>query len=143
MITVEIQIDINHPADKTFQFIANPENNPKWQGGMKHCKITSEGALGLGSQYEQQAEFMGKKIITLFEITEFEKDHLIKGESIKSSFPITFKRIVTGDESHSKVKAIVTGDPSGFFKIFPFFTKWMISSSIKRDYKNLKQLLEM
>lgn len=41
---------------------------------------------------------MGKKILTTFKITEYEANHLIKGESIVSTFPITFKRIVDGDE---------------------------------------------
>lgn len=42
----------------------------------------------------------------------------------------------------SHVQAIVTGDPSGFLKIFPFITRWMIKSSINKDYKKLKKLLE-
>lgn len=142
MIKVEVEIDIANPAANTFQFIANPENNTKWQNGMKKCTITSDGHLGLGTEYQQEAEFMGKPIITTFKITEFEENHLIKGESIVSTFPITFKRIVEGDDYKSHVKAIVTGNPSGLLKVFPFITKWMIKSSIKKDYKQLKVLLE-
>ena len=142
MVSVEVSITINHPAKETFRFIANPENNPQWQKGMKKCTITSEGELGIDSEYEQEAEFMGKPILTTFKITEFEADHLIKGESIISTFPITFKRIVDGDENISHVKAIVTGNPSGFLGWFPFLTRWMIKSSITKDYKRLKELLE-
>jgi len=142
MIKVTSGIKISHPKERTFSFIANPENNPQWQGGMIRCKITTDGELGVGSEYEQEAEFMGKKIMTTFRITEYEADHLIKGESIVSTFPITFKRIVQGDEMHAEVTAIVTGEPSGFMGLFPFLTRWMIKRSIDKDYRNLKELLE-
>ena len=78
MVQVEINIDIQHPAIKTFEFIANPENNPVWQNGMKKCQITTEDPFGIGSEYQQEAEFMGKQILTTFGITEFEPRHLIK-----------------------------------------------------------------
>lgn len=142
MVVVEIEIKINNPARETFAFISNPENNPIWQGGMKKCTVTSDGEWGLGSEYEQEAEFLGKKILTTFKITEYEQDHLIKGESIVSTFPITFKRIVEGDEKTSDVKAIVTGEPKGVLGLFPFLTRWIINNSINKDYKALKEFLE-
>ena len=142
MIEVKVDIHIKANAGELFRFIANPENNPKWQGGMKKCELTNGAELRVGSEYKQEAEFMGKPILTTFRITEFEADHLIKGESIVSTFPITFKRIVESDANQAKVSAIVTGDPSGFLRIFPFLTRWMIRSSIKKDYKRLKQIFE-
>ncbi len=142
MITVQIDTDIDYPPGETFQFIANPENNPKWQNGMKRCVITSEGPWGLGSEYRQEAEFMGKPVITTFKITEYEQDHYIKGESIQSTFPITFKRIVESTDTGSKVMAIVTGAPTGILGWLPFLTRAMIKSSIKKDYQQLKKLLE-
>lgn len=142
MITVTIAIDIRHPAQRTFDFIANPENNPQWQKGMKQCTITSEGPWGVGSEYRQVAEFMGKPVITTFRITRFEPGHHIKGESIQSTFPITFTRIVEGDENISHVQAIITGAPKGLMGMLPFLTRWMIRSTISRDYKRLQALLE-
>ncbi len=142
MISVTINVKINHPAGKTFAFIAHPENNPKWQGGMKKCTITTDGPLGVDSEYEQIAEFMGKPILTTFRITQYEPGRLIKGESIVSTFPITFKRMVTGDQQLSNVTAIVTGEPKGLMGMLPFLTRWMIKRSITKDYQNLKQLLE-
>jgi len=137
-----VKTEVNNGARETFAFIANPENNPQWQGGMKKCKVTSEGPIGVGSEYEQEAEFMGKPILTTFKITEFEEGHLIKGESIISTFPITFQRMVSGNDRACDVTAIVTGAPRGLMGIFPFLTKWMIKRSITRDYQKLKNTLE-
>ena len=109
---------------------------------MKQCTIATDGAWGVGGHYEQVAEFMGKPVMTTFEITRYEPGHLIKGESIKSTFPITFTRMVDGDEKMAHVRAIVTGQPKGLLGMLPFLTRWMIRSSITKDYRNLKGLLE-
>lgn len=142
MVEVTVSIQIDHPPKATFDFIANPENNPTWQGGMKKCKLTSDGPLGVGSTYEQEAEFMGKPIMTTFKITEYKEGRYIKGESVVSTFPITFKRMVEKQDQSTKVTALVTGDPKGLMGLFPFFTKWMIKRSISKDYQQLKALLE-
>lgn len=144
MTNVHSVISINRPPAEVFAFIANPENNPKWQNGMVSCQITSEGEWGLGSTYAQQAKFMGRDIVSKFEITQYEPGRLIQGDTLESSFPISFTRIVDPDESGagSKVQAIVSGDASGFIKIFTPLMNWMVGRSIRADYRRLKALLE-
>ena len=117
MITVKINVEINHPAQKTFAFISNFENNPIWQKGMQECKIITPGDLRTGSQYEQKAKFLGKDIISKFKVIGYTPGQRVKATSIEGSFPITFTRIVEGDDLISRVKAIIEEDSKGFFKI--------------------------
>ena len=144
MTHVNSTIHIKRKADEVFDFISNPENNPKWQNGMQSCEITSEGDWGLGSTYAQQAKFMGRDIISKFEITQYEPGRLIRGDTVESSFPISFTRIVEPDRSDEgcHVQAIVTGDATGFFRLLTPLMNWMVGRSIKNDYRRLKQLLE-
>ena len=144
MTNVNSHIHINRPATEVFEFIANPENNPQWQNGMVSCEITSPEPWGLGSTYAQKAKFMGRDIISQFEITQFEPGRLIRGDTVESSFPISFTRIVEADDSGtgSNVQAIVTGDASGFIKLFTPLMNWMVGRSVRADYKRLKELLE-
>ncbi len=142
MTNVNSKIHINRPAQDVFDFISNPENNPQWQGGMVSCEITSDGAWGLGSTYSQKAKFMGRDIISTFKISQFEPGRLIRGDTVESSFPISFTRIVEPAEEGCMVQAIVTGDASGFIKIFTPLMNWMVKRSIDGDYRRLKALLE-
>lgn len=74
MITVKINIAIKHPPAETFAFISNFENNPIWQKGMQECKILTPGDLRIGTQYKQKAKFLGKDIISRFEVIEYTPD---------------------------------------------------------------------
>lgn len=142
MIEVTVQIEIDHPSENTFAFISNFENNPKWQKGMQTCTFTTSGDFGVGSRYDQKAKFLGKEIISTFEVVEYEPGKRVKATSIKSSFPITFTRTVADHNGKSNVRALIEGEPKGFFKIAKPLMKWMVNSSIQKDYKALKALLE-
>lgn len=142
MIKVTTSILINRPYQDIFAYITNFENNPKWQGGMIEANFTTEGPIQKGSTYDQVAKFLGKRIISTFEVVKYIENEKIKIKSVASSFPITVTRTVEPIEEATKVIAIVEGDPSGFFKIAKPLMKRMVHQSVKSDYRKLKKILE-
>jgi uncharacterized protein YndB with AHSA1/START domain len=142
MIQIEAEVFINRPSDAVFAYISDFENNPKWQSGQLEARFTSEGPLGVGSTYDQVATFMGRRVVSTFEVLEYEPGHRVKASSISGSFPITFTRIVSPEGEGSRVKAIVEGDASGFFKLATPLMARMVRRSVKEDYQNLKRVME-
>ena len=142
MIEVNIDIEVDFPADEAFAYISNFENNPEWQGGMVACRFTSEGPLQVGSTYVQEASFLGRPIHSHFEVTAFEPGRLVKATTTESTFPITFTRWVTAQGSGARIQAKIEGDSSGAFRLAEPLMRWMVSRSINKDYKNLKSILE-
>jgi len=72
MIDVTSELPVDRPAEQVFAFIADPENNPTWQKGMRSCRWTSKPPIGVGSTYEQHAGFLGKSIDSTFQVIAFE-----------------------------------------------------------------------
>ena len=142
MLRIQSTVFIKCSPEEVFTYIANPENNPDWQGGMRSCVITSEGPLDVGTTYQQVAAFLGRRIESNFEIVEYEAPRLIKGTTVESSFPITFTRTVEAREGGTQVKTIVEGDASGFFKIATPLMRIMVKRSVDQDYARLKARLE-
>lgn len=136
--------DIGRPADEVFEFFADASNNPKWQNGMVSCRWTSDGPIGTGSTYEQRARFMGRDIVSVFEVRRFEPGRLIEIETIESTFPIKVVRTVepTGDTS-CRVSADISGGPEkGPMKWFEPLMAGRAQKSVDADYDRLVQLLE-
>ncbi len=142
MIKVTSSVEIEHDPNEVFQYIADPENNPQWQSGMKSCKWESKHHNWIGSTYIQEASFLGKEIESTFEIIDFQQGYMIKGQSISGTFPITFTRIVESTSNGCKVTAIVEGDPKGVFKIAQPLMTWMVKYSVEKDYQKLKSMFE-
>ena len=135
---LQVERTINRPAPEVFDFFADASNNPIWQTGMKSCTWTSEGAIGVGSTYRQEAEFMGRPIVSIFEVTEFEPGRRIRVETIESTFPIQVTRTVDPiDESSCLVRADIAGGPGGVMKVFSPLTDRMATKSINADYDRL------
>ncbi len=142
MIRVETSVHVNRPADEVFGFIANFENNPRWQSGQVEARFTSDGPLRVGSTYDQVARFLGRQITSTFEVVEYEPGRMIKASSTAGSFPITFTRMVEAAGDGAQVSAVIEGDASGFFKLAEPLLARMVQRSVEADYRNLKRLLE-
>ena len=143
MLEVRASIDIDRPPDVVFDYIADMANNPRWQKGMQECRWTSEPPLRLGSTYDQEAKFLGKAIVSSFEVSEFEPGRRIRIRTTGGSMPIDVTReVVPREDGQSQVKAIVRGDSSGLFRLAEPFMKLLVGSSVRGDYRRLKELLE-
>ena len=135
---------VNKPAEEVFDFFSDAANNPKWQEGMVSCHWLDDGPIGVGSRYEQRAKFMGRDIVSVFEVTRFQPNHLIRIDTIESTFPISVTRTVEpmGD-GRSKVHAHIRGGPqSGPLKWLEPLINRRAEKSIESDYDRLVQLLE-
>lgn len=142
MKPIHISIHIARPANEVFAYLSNFENNPIWQSGMISATFTSEPPLRVGSTYDQVATFLGRDIITSFEVIEYEVDKKVKAHSVSGTFPITFTRQVEEAEEGSHVTALVEGKPNGFFRLLGPLLRPMVRKNIERDYQKLKQILE-
>jgi len=67
------EVEIERPAQDVFEYVADFENNPRWQGGMKSCRWTSETPKVVGATYVQEARFLGRRIDTHFRVCAFER----------------------------------------------------------------------
>jgi hypothetical protein len=126
-----------------FDFLADMSNNPKWQKGMQECRWTSDPPLRLGSTYDQVARFLGKEIVSSFVVTEFAPGHRIRIQTTSGTMPIdVIREVAAVVDGRSSVSATVTGDPSGVFRLAAPLMRLMVSRSVDRDYRRLKELLE-
>lgn len=143
MIRVTTSVIINRTSDEVFAYISNFENNPQWQAGQISCRFSSDGPLGVGSTYDQVAKFLGRKIISTFEVLEYVPDKMVKASTTSGSFPITFTRMVKpGEGDSTEVTAVIEGDSTGFFKLAEPLMARMVKRSVDTDYRNLKRILE-
>ena len=142
MIETVTTIEVDRPAADVFAFVADMENNPDWQTGMKSCKWTTDPPIGVGSRYDQLASFMGKIITSRFEVAEYVPGECIRIVTYESTFPLDIVRKVDPlGVDRCRVTAIVSGEQAGVFKIFGPLLSKMVAASVRKDYARLQDLL--
>ncbi len=142
MTSIRVRTEINRPAEEVFAYLADMENNPSWQKGMRSCRWTSEPPLQLGSTYDQVASFLGKEMVTSFEVTEFVEPERIRIESRESTMPLDITRTVEAAGDTSIVEAHVQGEPPGLMRLLGPLVDMMVKRNVTADYRRLKEQLE-
>jgi hypothetical protein len=143
MRPITVGVDVARPANEAFAFVADVENNPRWQRGMRVCRWTSPPPHGIGATYDQTARFLGRDIASSFRVVEHLPGRRIKLVSTAGPFPIVETRSVQPlGEGRAHVSAIVEGDASGFFRLAAPILRRLVARSVRADYARLRRLLE-
>lgn len=133
---------ISAPGAEVLQFLADASNNPRWQNGMRSCRWTTAGPITVGSQYQQEASFLGRRIRSTFEVIDLVPGSQIVIETIEGTFPIRVERRVERVDQHScQVTATITGGPR-VPRIVQGLVRWFAQRSVNADYDRLVALFE-
>lgn len=141
-LDIKSSIEIAVAPAAAWQIISDFSRNPEWQKGMRSCRWTTEPPLAVGSRYEQHARFLGKDIVTTFEVIELDPGRRITIDTVEGTFPITVTRTVEPSGQGSTVIARVVGDAGGIFGLITPFMRPLVKRSVDGDYRRLKALLE-
>lgn len=142
MIEVRATADIARPAPEVFAFVADMSNNPRWQSGQESCSWTSPGPIGVGSTYDQRARFLGRPVVSSFEVVEFVPERRIRIRTVGSGMPMDITREVEplGDGG-ARVTATIRGGPTGVLALLDPVTRRIVERSVRGDYARLEALL--
>ncbi len=142
MFKLEVNEVINRPVVEVFAYVSNPENDALWQYDTAETEITSEGPIGVGSNYRDVTEFLGRRFETIFEFTDYEPNVTLSSKATSGPMPmdatITFESVQDG----TKVNFTATGEVGGFFKLAEPLVNRMAQRTWTANYANLKDLLE-
>ena len=93
MVRVEGTVVINRPIEEVFAFLSNADNASQWQGGTLEAKQTSEGPVGVGTTGQVASQFLGRRMESTWEVTEYE---LNRKASLKTtSGPVSYENFAT------------------------------------------------
>ncbi|MDA0256144.1 MAG: SRPBCC family protein [Chloroflexi bacterium] len=136
-------VEIARPAAEVLAFVAEPENNTRWQSGMRECRWTTAPPHRVGSRYEQVASFLGRRIESTFEVTALDAGRSITIETRESTFPIRVTRAVHPlGEARCRVEASIEGGPGGPLRLLAPLMRLAAQRRVSGDYARLRRLLE-
>ncbi|MDX1619971.1 MAG: SRPBCC family protein [Nitriliruptorales bacterium] len=141
---IEQHIDIDRPAPEVFEVIRNPNNDPRWCPTVHHSTQVKGDGPTVGAVYEQVHKPGPAKPTELtVELLEIEAPHHLRLRSVDDlawfdvhyhleELPGERTRLTQVDETHFQ----------GFAKLLQPIMWLAINSGIKKQFRELKQLLE-
>ena len=143
MFKTRRSVQINRSPQDVFDYVADPANDPNWQGPVESSQWTSEGPPGMGSTQETVIKFLGRKIESTAEVTMWDPPNTMGVKS--TGGPMDFHGSY-GFESTSEGGTEVTVDFEiefgGFFKLAEGLVGKQLEKQLDTDFDALKLLLE-
>jgi uncharacterized membrane protein len=117
MTKIERSIVIDRPIDEVFEFTHDLAKSPLWQSTLVELEVLTEGPMRVGTRWREVRRFLGKRIETVIELTEYEPNTHSAIRMVSGPIPLsgTFALEPAGDAT----RFTVTGelDAHGFFKL--------------------------
>jgi len=142
MAQLDISTVIDRPVEEVFAFLSNPENGPKWSSGSSEVMITSDGPIGVGTTYRSIRSFLGQRIESETEITEYEPNQLYATRSISGPFPMESSVSFEPVEGGTRITGTLWGEPGGFFKLAEPILVSRMKQQFETDLAHLKEMME-
>lgn len=142
MIDLSISTMIYRPIGQVFDFMSTPENDFQWQYGTLDSTRTSGDSSKVGTLFQSIGHFMGHRILSTFEVTEYEPNKRYGFKSL--SGPLLSQTSYTFEMAHSstKINVSIQANVANFFQE----NEGIIGKKMKRQLKEnlaiLKNLLE-
>ena len=141
-IDVTVDVEISSDPQTIFVFLADPENDPEWIGGVQKSEQISTGPVSLGTQVRRSAGFMGRSMDYVTEITAFEPTNLLEMETVSGPFAMIITYEVEQRDHGARVILRNRGGPSGLMSLFSPLMERMVRKNTSQDLERLKSILE-
>ncbi len=142
MVNIIETIVIERPARAVFSYVVNPSNDPVWISGIKSAEPLTPLPLKVGGKVKRLAQFLGKDIEYVLEVTRYKANELLFMKSIKSPFPIEVEYEFDDGNGKTLFKIHVKGNTSGFYSLAAPLMSLQVRRSLRTDLRNLKKILE-
>lgn len=142
MIKVELSTDINRPAEEVFAYVTDPANDAKRQEGVIESRPVSDGPLSAGSKIRDVRKFLGRKIESEMEVTEYIPNTFRSLKVASGLLPFEIGQTFHPAGEGTRIDIVAEGEPAGVFKLASGAFKKQLESQLAADSKRLKEALE-
>lgn len=145
MIQFDLSTDIYRPLPQVFAFVAAPENDFYWQYGTLMSAKMSKDEMGIGTLFRSVGHFMGRRIESVYEVTEFSPNKRYGFKSLSgpmdSDTLYTFE-MIKGTTRIIHFIRISLGEPFKSNSVSADKTVKIVKKEYKENLALLKDLLE-
>ena len=139
---LEVRTRIARDRSEVAAFVMDPENDTRWIEAFAEVTVLTPPPVGKGTRVSRVAQFLGKRIEYVNEITEYDPPALLAMRSVKAPFPMEVTYRFDEDGGGTRVTIHTRGDAGGFYRLAGPLLYRAVRKGVEKDLAKLKRLLE-
>lgn len=142
-LDVESVVEISRPRSVVAAFAADPDNATTWYDNIKQVRWKTAPPLGIGTEVEFVAHFLGRTLVYTYEVVELQPDERCVMRTAQGPFPMetTYSWIDTADGG-TRMSLRNRGAPTGFGHVAGPLMALAMRRANRKDLVLLKATLE-
>jgi hypothetical protein len=142
MIKLISTTQIQRPIQQVFDFISTAGNDVQWQYGALAASQLTLHPIGLGTLFSSFSHFMGRRLQSKFEVTEYEPNKKYGFRSLSGPIQTETSYHFESYQDGTQVDANLQVKQSGFFQMTDTFVSRFAKKKLHDDLSALKSFLE-
>jgi len=142
-VDVETEIEIDRPRSEVAEFVATPDNAPRWYQNIESVEWRTEPPLAVGSRLAFVARFLSRKLAYTYQVETLEPGARLVMATSEGPFPMetTYTWADTA-EGGTRMTLRNRGEPKRFSRLSGPLMAAAIRRANHKDLARLKQIME-
>jgi uncharacterized protein YndB with AHSA1/START domain len=141
VVRAEQSIVVERPIEEVFAYLTDLDRVPDWQTNVLFLQLQSS-SLRTGAKLVELRKFLGRKVESVVEVTEYEPPHRYTITVQSGPIPFSISNVLSTTGEGTRIDAAVEGEPGRFFGLI----EWRVVKAAERELWNslatLKDILE-
>ena len=137
----EFTLEIDRPVEDVFAYLTAVENLPEWQASAVEAQWDAE-PVGVGSRMTEVRQFMGRRVESTLEVTEYEANRRFALRVASGPVPYRVDHSFEALEGRTRIVFRGEAEPGRRFKLAQGMLARTAERQFKADFAKLKDVLE-
>ena len=142
MVKVHGEIVIRRPPNEVFDFVADEENEPRYNPQMRLAEKLTDGPIGVGTSFRAEVTGRGRVVPMTIQFTEYERPRRIAERVQMKAMDLTGGLTFEPVDGGTRMRWSWSLEPHGVLRFMGPFVALMGRRQEQRIWTGLKHLLE-
>jgi hypothetical protein len=143
LVDVVTEVEIARPRGEVARYASDLDNATAWYENIKAVEWKSPRPAAVGSRIAFAAEFMGRRLAYVYEISELDSERRLVMKTADGPFPM--ETTYTWEDTNgggTRMTLRNRGEPAGFFRLAVPVLAAAMRRANRKDLGRLKEILE-
>ena len=140
MIRVELELEIERPAQEVFDRLVDVERLPEWQSSAVSSHV--EGPMGLGARVHETRRLLGREAHSELEVAAFEPPRRLTLHTVQGPVKVDVDHLLESQGDGTLLSVVAEADPGTMLGLAKPLLRRQAERELRSDFERLKQLLE-
>lgn len=142
MVRFNAEVVIKRPVEDVFSFVAHGENGSMWNSAVRQMRKTSEGPVGIGTEYWMSRQLPQGRVENTVQVVEYEPNKRYSIRVTSGPTPFLYRYEFEPQGGGTRMSLSAEGELGGVADLLSPIASIVVKRGVEANFQTLKKLLE-